>query len=620
MDGNSVSFFEMVAQDRLVPTLKPAFAYVLSSLARWYPRFSAPLINYREELFYGLVYLLEAHYLRAHSASFGEQFYGLKRLRTLHPGLAVPSAVTAQATITPCHSTLPFSPFPRDTADGAGSSGGGGGAIDRERVLTQPLSSGDRGWALLALVLVPYLRSKAENWYRAREDDLQLDYHSDGDYTAPASSNDSNSVAQQNAEMEQQQQQLQQSDHDRESDAGLSASASAAAVTVTDGAAPALTRALAAFTVARLRLLLCALRLWRWLRRAAVTVGAAAVTVGRAAASKISRRCGDTAFIAFPYVHAALEVGNLWFSLAYLFGGSRYFTPLHWLTSQAVVRLNFDDMQQQQQQQQSHAALSAKKPAAPFTPGLASQRRSTGTATGGFLAVTRRVLKLSRRGLSTALRWAAESAKWGILAAVFAFKVAEWWNSPANRAARAGRDRLPVPPPPPCPVPLPAAVAAAPATATGAAANNAAAAAATDAGKGKVTVTAGVGGGELQLAAEPLLRPAILPAINSSNAANTAKPNSNTTSSQTSSVSASNNTGSTSASAIASDGAFSLVPLPSDYSLCPLCLRTRENPAALATGFVFCYRCAVEWVRARGCCPVTGAAVDEEGVRKVYDQ
>ena len=41
------------------------------------------------------------------------------------------------------------------------------------------------------------------------------------------------------------------------------------------------------------------------------------------------------------------------------------------------------------------------------------------------------------------------------------------------------------------------------------------------------------------------------------------------------------------------------------YGMCPLCRKGLANATALPSGYVFCYRCAHDWVEKEGRCPVT---------------
>lgn len=61
------------------------------------------------------------------------------------------------------------------------------------------------------------------------------------------------------------------------------------------------------------------------------------------------------------------------------------------------------------------------------------------------------------------------------------------------------------------------------------------------------------------------------------------------------------------------------VGLPEDKTLCPLCRRTRVNPAlAEVSGYAFCYVCLFDYVAQKGCCPVTRARMSTEQVRRLY--
>ncbi|NXW40823.1 PEX12 protein, partial [Nyctiprogne leucopyga] len=59
--------------------------------------------------------------------------------------------------------------------------------------------------------------------------------------------------------------------------------------------------------------------------------------------------------------------------------------------------------------------------------------------------------------------------------------------------------------------------------------------------------------------------------------------------------------------------------LPKLKTVCPLCRKIRVNATALATsGFVFCYRCAYNYVKTHQCCPVTGYATELQHLVKLY--
>lgn len=60
--------------------------------------------------------------------------------------------------------------------------------------------------------------------------------------------------------------------------------------------------------------------------------------------------------------------------------------------------------------------------------------------------------------------------------------------------------------------------------------------------------------------------------------------------------------------------------VPTDKSLCPICHRTRVNPAASTSGYVFCYRCIVMHIRTNGeTCPLTGMHCPESRVIRLFE-
>lgn len=130
-DPSRPSLFELVAQEQLRDLLQPALKYVLAVFAQRYPRYLLRIVNRHEEFYALLMLLVENHYLRVHSASFAENFYGLKRRRK--PLYETPRAKAAAG-------DLP-----------------GQGKLRKQDIRR----------SLLSLVLVPYLRAKAQDYYES---------------------------------------------------------------------------------------------------------------------------------------------------------------------------------------------------------------------------------------------------------------------------------------------------------------------------------------------------------------------------------------------------------------------------------------------------------------------
>ena len=61
------------------------------------------------------------------------------------------------------------------------------------------------------------------------------------------------------------------------------------------------------------------------------------------------------------------------------------------------------------------------------------------------------------------------------------------------------------------------------------------------------------------------------------------------------------------------------IALPKNAETCPLCRRTRTNPAmAVPSGYVFCYPCIFDHVSHYGCCPVTRLPAHIDQIRRLY--
>ncbi len=89
----SAALLEVLAQARLVPSLRLAVHYVLSVAAQRYPRALLPLHARRHEAWALLRTVLEAHSLANHGASFAEHFYFMRRLWLRQPHCALARAL-----------------------------------------------------------------------------------------------------------------------------------------------------------------------------------------------------------------------------------------------------------------------------------------------------------------------------------------------------------------------------------------------------------------------------------------------------------------------------------------------------------------------------------------------
>ncbi|XP_018416965.1 PREDICTED: peroxisome assembly protein 12 [Nanorana parkeri] len=74
------TIFEVVAQESLMAAVRPALHHVIKVFAESNPARYGPLWRWFDELYSFLDLLLQQHYLSWASASFSENFYGLKRV------------------------------------------------------------------------------------------------------------------------------------------------------------------------------------------------------------------------------------------------------------------------------------------------------------------------------------------------------------------------------------------------------------------------------------------------------------------------------------------------------------------------------------------------------------
>nr|AZL94750.1 peroxisomal biogenesis factor 12 [Nephromyces sp. MMRI] len=62
-----------------------------------------------------------------------------------------------------------------------------------------------------------------------------------------------------------------------------------------------------------------------------------------------------------------------------------------------------------------------------------------------------------------------------------------------------------------------------------------------------------------------------------------------------------------------------LLFLPEDPSICAICHQTKINPSCIPTGYVFCYRCIMHFLKNNQCCPITGIAFRQNQVRRLFE-
>ncbi|XP_062613719.1 peroxisome assembly protein 12-like [Saccostrea cucullata] len=73
------SIFEVLAQDSLMGSVRPALKHAVKVLAENRPEKFGFLLRWYDEIYTGLDFILQNYYLHKYSASFAENFYGLRR-------------------------------------------------------------------------------------------------------------------------------------------------------------------------------------------------------------------------------------------------------------------------------------------------------------------------------------------------------------------------------------------------------------------------------------------------------------------------------------------------------------------------------------------------------------
>ena len=146
---NRPSFFEVMAHDRMIPSLKFATKYILTVFAQRNPTSALWIrfLNHHEELFAVVQAFFENHFLKHYNASFSEYLYGLKR-----------TSATIDLSRT--------------------SSGGGGDDVGtashnhhnhhhhHREAAAAALTTRQKNVSLFNVIVVPFLKSKLDQMYR----------------------------------------------------------------------------------------------------------------------------------------------------------------------------------------------------------------------------------------------------------------------------------------------------------------------------------------------------------------------------------------------------------------------------------------------------------------------
>ncbi|EFA82231.1 RING zinc finger-containing protein [Heterostelium album PN500] len=174
-DPNRPSFFEMFAQHQMMPSFKPALKYIFTVLSQRNSKFEI-IVKYHDEFFYSMLLLLEYHYLKYYEGSFSENFYNLKRSvkvskknEPILQRLWDPSTADLQTNQTPAptpkkdESTV--KQLRRQTLLNLISKG----SKEKE---TKPMTAKDQRISILYLVILPYIKTKLDEFYKKESDPI----------------------------------------------------------------------------------------------------------------------------------------------------------------------------------------------------------------------------------------------------------------------------------------------------------------------------------------------------------------------------------------------------------------------------------------------------------------
>ena len=126
--ANRPTIFELISQEGMQQCLRPAIQLMCQHLTQIQPELFTKFYDYFDELYLLFDLFLESHYIWTHSASFGEHFYGLKRVN--------------------CLSII-------DTFLN----------LNREAKNREKLSLRNKIYSLIALCVLPYLLSKSHTYF-----------------------------------------------------------------------------------------------------------------------------------------------------------------------------------------------------------------------------------------------------------------------------------------------------------------------------------------------------------------------------------------------------------------------------------------------------------------------
>ena len=386
------TFFELVAADKLMPSLRAALVYSVGVLVSRRPSL-ARLLDHEDEAFALFMLLVEWHSFATSDGSLAEGLYGLQRTRVR--GSRLPRTEPASRR------------EPRES--------GARRMTKSQRIASVALLAG-----------VPYARAKLDKLYTRLARARGIEHATDADAVAGTILGEDASGG------------AQQSTGGR-----IQEGTGASSASVRVAPAPSEDDSAAEASLATRRGLLAAFG--RFTRSAGGVAGVYSTTGsvstrgngdGRAVADspwRFSRLCarGEDLFVrGYPLAHAAWEAATLAHWVRFLLGGGETHEPVLALAGLRVARTSAREaMQRWMELEAARAEAIARARAAP----------SLAARLAGPMALRAR-------------HFAADYAQGGLMLCVVGFKLMEWWYGSAEEKV-TGSLALPVPPPPPVPPP-----------------------------------------------------------------------------------------------------------------------------------------------------------------------
>jgi len=392
------TFFELVAADKLVPSLRAALVYSVGVLVSRRPSL-ARLLDHEDEAFAVFMLLVEWHSFATSDGSMAEGLYGLQRSRVRQDTSAT------------------------KTKSGAVSSTSQARGPRRNTRLTRS----QKVASVLLLAGVPFVREKLDKLYEKLASARGL-AHITGEAAIAGAILGTNIPPRTSGTSE---------------DFGDDSLGVRANVSNASASAPTSRRAAETQTEASARRTDGLVNASS--HSAGVFTGGVAddafLTVATARAS-----AENTFVTVYPYAHAAMEAATLVCWMRFLLSGAASHGLGLFLINAKVTRASVAEASQRRVELETNRAAQIRR--------MRGVTSSAQVIPGVVLPVVPAFLvRILAPRFYQMRNFLVDYAQGGLMTAVVGFKLMEWWYGTAEEAVVGGQARLPVPPPPPVPPP-----------------------------------------------------------------------------------------------------------------------------------------------------------------------